>query len=72
MAEPVVEETETKPDTLATAESKPAEIMQPVAEKKSDKQEAKTQKYTVKKGDTLTKIAHKYHVSVNDLKNGII
>ena len=33
------------------------------------KKEVKTQKYTVKKGDTLTKIAHKYHVSVNDLKN---
>ena len=69
VAEPVVEQIETPPDTLKVAETKSAEIKQSVAEKKTDKQEVKTQKYTVKKGDTLTKIAHKYHVSVNDLKN---
>ena len=28
----------------------------------------KTQKYKIKKGDTLTKIASKYHVTVSDLK----
>ncbi len=68
IAEPVVEEPETKPNTLAIDETKPAETKQPVEKKKSDKQEVKTQKYIIKKGDTLTKIAHKYHVSINDLK----
>lgn len=67
VAEPVVEVAETKPDTLALSESKPAETKQPVAEKKVEKQEVKTQKYTVKKGDTLSKIARKYHVRVSDL-----
>lgn len=67
VAEPVVEQPETKPDTLALSESKPAETKQPVAEKKVEKQEVKTQKYTVKKGDTLSKIARKYHVRVSDL-----
>lgn len=68
VAEPVVEETETTLDTLALSEGKPAETKQPVAEKKVEKQEVKTQKYTVKKGDTLSKIAQKYHVRVSDLK----
>ena len=68
VAEPVIEPPETKPDTLALSESKPAAAKQPAAEKKVEKQEVKTQKYTVKKGDTLSKIARKYHVRVSDLK----
>ena len=68
VAEPVVEETETKPDTLALSESRPAETKKLVAEKKVEEQEVKSQKYTVKKGDTLSKIARKYHVRVSDLK----
>ena len=68
VAEPVAEVAETKPDTLALSESKPAETKQPVADKKVEKQEVRIQKYTVKKGDTLSKIAQKYHVRVSDLK----
>ena len=43
-------------------EVKPAETPQPTTPK------ATTLKYTVKKGDTLSKIASKYHVSVTNLK----
>ena len=68
VAEPVVEQTETKSDTLSVAESKPEETKQTVAEKKTEKQEVKTQYYTIKKGDTLSKIAQKNHVRVSDLK----
>jgi len=32
------------------------------------KETSKTQYYTVKKGDTLAKIADKYNVSISDLK----
>lgn len=67
VAEPIVEVTETNPDTLKVAETKSAEIKQSVADKKSDKQEVKTKNYIVKKGDTLSKIARKYHVRISDL-----
>ncbi len=36
--------------------------------KESTKKKEKTQYYTVKKGDTLAKIADKYDVSISELK----
>jgi len=57
--------TEKQPSAIVEkpkTEVKPTETPQPTTPKET------TLKYTVKKGDTLSKIASKYHVSVANLK----
>ena len=72
VAEPIAEVAETKPDTLALSESKPAETKQPVAEKKVEKQEVKTQKYTVKKATRCRKSLRNIMSGCQTSRNGII
>lgn len=58
-----LETTET-PQPFSPTTTKPS----PTPPKTSASSQTAPQKYTVKKGDTLTKIAHRHHVSVANLK----
>lgn len=57
-----------KPVIKKSVEKKPTEVKKTEKPKVTKKAEPKTITYTVKKGDTLTGIAKKYKVTVNDLK----
>ncbi len=67
-----------RPKPVKTADSTLTQVTKPVekqtqpsttsASKKSSSTNASTTKYKVKKGDTLSRIASKHHVTVNDLK----
>ena len=61
---------EVEENPIVASAEKPQQEIVPVAQPKPTPQPAKPKeiKYTVKKGDTLTKIASKHHVSVANLK----
>ena len=55
-------------DTLVAQTKNPEPVAAPIKKNTTPKSTPTTQKYKIKKGDTLSKIASKYHVSVSDLK----
>lgn len=76
IVEPVERPKSSTTQTVASAKTPSNKTIEPVetptqkpsTPKKDSSKSSGTQKYKVKKGDTLSRIASKYHVSVKDLK----